>query len=188
MLDDLLDARVGRAVDAVAAVPVLADHHDGAVVAALPPPLHHVHQLDQRVGGGGHLVVHGPAGELEQLHAPRRRLDPCHQLRQGHDLLVDPEDPRADVGVLVVGDVVDGEHRPVLLRVSPLRPERRVGLRVLGRHAEHDHGGGLVVVDHGPEVALRVLERPLRDDVLSGFGVAIHEHGVDVVGEVVPLE
>ena len=36
---------------------VLADDHHWAVVSPLAPPLHHVHQLDQGVGGGGHLVV-----------------------------------------------------------------------------------------------------------------------------------
>ena len=37
--------------------PVLADHDDRAVVRPLPPPLHHVHQLHQRVGWGGHLCM-----------------------------------------------------------------------------------------------------------------------------------
>lgn len=188
VLDDLLDARIGRAVHATPTVTVLADDDDGAVVAALSPPLHHVHELDEGVGGGGHLVVHGPARELEQLDAPRGRLHACHQLRQRHDLLVDPEDPGPDVGVLVVRDVVNGEDGAVLLGMPSLGPEGGIRLRVLGWHAEDDDGRRLVVVDHGPKVALRVLERPLRHDVLSRLRVAVDEHGVDVVGEVVALE
>ena len=50
MLDDLLDASVGCAVDAAAGDAVLADHDHRAVVCPLPPPLNHVHQLHQRIG------------------------------------------------------------------------------------------------------------------------------------------
>lgn len=188
VLDHLLDAGVGRAVHPATAVPVLADDNDGAVVAALPPPLHHVHELDEGVGGRGHLVVHRPARQLEELHAPWWRFHARHQLRQRDDLFIDTEDPRSDVAVFVVRDVVDGEHGAILFRVAALRPKGRVTLRVLGWDAQHYHGGGLVVVHHGPEVTLRVLQRPLRDDVLPGLGVSVHEHGVDVVGEIVPLE
>ena len=37
---------------------ILTDHHHWTIVRPLSPPLHHVHQLHQRVGGGGHLAHH----------------------------------------------------------------------------------------------------------------------------------
>ena len=80
--------------------PVLTDDHDGAIVGPLPPPLHHVHQLDQGVGGGGHLVPLGPAHQLEQLASLTRGLHSRHQLRQRHDLLVDLKDPGPEVDLL----------------------------------------------------------------------------------------
>ena len=55
VLDDLLDAGVGRAVDAAPSDAVGRDDDHRAVVAALPPPLHHVHQLHQGVGRGRDL-------------------------------------------------------------------------------------------------------------------------------------
>ena len=72
---------------------VLADHDNRAIVCPLAPALHHVHQLDQRIGGGGHLVALGPAHQLEQLTGLAGRLHPRHQLRQGHNFLVDLEYP-----------------------------------------------------------------------------------------------
>ena len=80
--------------------PVLTDDHDWSVVCPLPPPLDHVHQLDQGVGGGGHLVALGPAHQLEQLACLARSLNSCHQLCQRHDLLVDLENPGPEVDVL----------------------------------------------------------------------------------------
>ena len=43
------------------------DDDDGSIVSFLPPPLHHVHQLDQRIGRGRDLVTARPAHQLEQL-------------------------------------------------------------------------------------------------------------------------
>ena len=108
VLDHLLDARVRRAVDARAplAVPaiiiiaavfitqpralflaiLLRDDDDGPVVGLLAPPLDHVHELDEGVGGGGHLVALRPAHQLEELARLGGRLHARHQLGQGHDL------------------------------------------------------------------------------------------------------
>ena len=106
VLDHLLDARVRRAVDARAplAVPaiiaavfitqpralflaiLLRDDDDGPVVGLLAPPLHHVHELDEGVGGGGHLVALRPAHQLEELARLGGRLHTRHQLGQRHDL------------------------------------------------------------------------------------------------------
>lgn len=60
--------------------------HDGPVVDPLPPPLDHVHEFDQRVGGSRHPVAQRPAGELKQLDGPRRRLDAGHQFGERYDL------------------------------------------------------------------------------------------------------
>lgn len=46
---------------------------------------------------------------------------------------------------------------------------------VSGRQAQDDHGRTLVIVHQRPEVAGRVFDRPFRDDVLSGFGVALRQ-------------
>lgn len=43
----------------------------------------------------------------------------------GYNLFVDAEHPGAYVGVMVVGDVVDGEDGAVLLGGPALGPERR---------------------------------------------------------------
>lgn len=77
-------------------------------------------------GGQSYLVAHRPAGELEELHRSRRCLDARHQLGERDDLLVDPEDPRLDVGIVLVRDVIDREHRSVLFRVTTLGPEGRI--------------------------------------------------------------
>lgn len=71
-------------------------------------------------------MAHRPAGELEELHRSRRCLDARHQLGERDDLLVDPEDPRLDVGIVLVRDVIDREHRSVLFRVATLGPEGRI--------------------------------------------------------------
>ena len=62
------------------------DDDHGPVSGALPPPLHHVHELDQRVGGCGHLVAGRPARQLEQLARLHLGLDSGHQLRKRDDL------------------------------------------------------------------------------------------------------
>ena len=98
VLDDLLDAGVSSAVDSGPPDAVLADHHHGAVVCPLPPPLHHVHQLHQGVGGGGHLVPLGPTHQLEQLAGLGRSLHSSHQLSERHNLLVDLEYPGSKSG------------------------------------------------------------------------------------------
>lgn len=43
-------------------------------------------------------------------------------------LLVDPEDPALDVGVVIVGDVIHREDRAVLDGSPTIRPKRGVGL------------------------------------------------------------
>lgn len=45
VLDDLLDASVGGAVDSAAGAPVRGHDAHGAVVCSLAPSFHHVHQL-----------------------------------------------------------------------------------------------------------------------------------------------
>ena len=100
VLDDLLDAGVSGAVHPGPPDPVLADHNHWAVVRPLPPPLHHVHQLHQGVGGGGHLVPLGPTHQLEQLASLGRSLHSRHQLRERHDLLVDFEYPGSESMVI----------------------------------------------------------------------------------------
>ena len=52
---NLLNARVGRAVDACPRASVGRDDDDGTIAGFRAPSLHHVHQLYKRVGGGGHL-------------------------------------------------------------------------------------------------------------------------------------
>jgi len=189
MLDDLLDARISRAVNTTSSDPVLADHDDRAVVRPLPPPLHHVHQLHQRVGRGGHLVSLRPAHELEQLTRLARSLNPRHQLCKRHDLLVDFENPRPDVGIVVVRHILHCEHLPVLLGLLILGPEGGVGIADPGGGVAEDHHGGAVVVIHqGPEVAAGARHRPLGHNVLAGMGVTINKNRINVVRAVVPLE
>lgn len=67
-------------------------------------------------------MSHGPTYQLKELYRSGRCLDTGHQFRQRDDLLVDAEDPRLDVGVVIVRDVIDREHRAVLFRVPTLRP------------------------------------------------------------------
>ena len=93
VLDDLLYAGVSSTVHPAPPYPVLADHNHRAIVCPLPPPLHHVHQLHQGVGGGRHLVALWSAHQLEQLAGLGRSLDTGHQLGERHDLLVDLEYP-----------------------------------------------------------------------------------------------
>ena len=97
VLDDLLDAGVSSAVHPGPSNPVLTDHHHRAVVRPLSPPLHHVHQLHESVGRGGHLVPLGPTHQLEQLASLGRSLHSRHQLRERHDLFVDFEYPGSDL-------------------------------------------------------------------------------------------
>jgi len=60
--------------------------HDGSVVDPLSPPLDHVHEFDQRVGGSGHPVAQRPASELKQLNGPRRRFHTSHEFGERYDL------------------------------------------------------------------------------------------------------
>lgn len=91
VLYDLLDASVGCAVDSAPAAPVLGDDGHGSIVVPLAPTLHHVHQLDETVGRGWHLLGHWPAGQLEYLDRLWRCLHARHQLRQRDYFLVYPE-------------------------------------------------------------------------------------------------
>lgn len=189
VLDNLLDASVCRAIDTASADAVGRYDDDRTVIAALAPSLDHIHQLHQRVRGRRHLVSLWPAHELEQLTCFGGRLNSGHELGEGNDLLVDLEDPALDVGVVVVRHVLHGKHLTVLLRLSLLRPERRVCITNSWRRvAQHDDGGAVVVVDEGPDVAAGARHGPLCHDVLSGVGVAVHKDGVDVVRAVVALE
>lgn len=143
-------------------------------------------------------MAHRPAGQLEELHRSRRCLHARHQLRQRDDLLVDAKDPRLDVGIVLVRNVIDGEHRSVLFRMAPFGPEGRVLLlermhqwakhypydsvrlaactyRVEWWLAEHDYGGTFVIVNERPELTARLLEWPFRDDVLPRFRVPLVE-------------
>lgn len=108
---------------------VRGDDADGSVGGALSPAFDHVHQLDQRVGRGGHLVADRPAGDLEELGRLRLAVHVGHQLGQRDDLLVDLEHPALDVRVVVEGETLDREDRAELLLLLLLgRPEGRVFL------------------------------------------------------------
>lgn len=60
--------------------------HDGPVVDPLSPPLDHVHEFDQRVGGCGHPMAQRPASELKQLDGPRRGFYTGHEFGERYDL------------------------------------------------------------------------------------------------------
>ena len=108
---------------------LLGDDDHGAVVGPLSPPLDHVHQLDEGIGRGGHLVVEWPAGDLKELRRLRLRLDAGHQLGERDHLLVDAEDPRLYLRVVGAGDVLHGEHRAVLRLLVLLQwPEDGIAL------------------------------------------------------------
>lgn len=77
------------------------------------------------------------------------------------------------VGVMIVADVVDREHRAVFLRVPALRPEAGEIRRALRRHAQHHHRCTLVVVNQGPEFAARVSKGPFRHDVFPRLRVSL---------------
>jgi len=92
----------------------------------LPPSFHHVHELDEGVGGARDFVLHGPTGQLEQFTGLGLRLHARHQLCQGNylntnqnvvrevkmviyykekeskNLLVDSKQPTFDVWIKVV--------------------------------------------------------------------------------------
>ena len=93
VLNDLFNASISSTVDTTSANTILTDHHHGTIVSPLSPSLHHVHQLHQGVGGGGHLVALWPAHELKQLTCLTGGLHTRHQLCQGHNLLVNLEYP-----------------------------------------------------------------------------------------------
>lgn len=188
VLDDLLDARIRGTVNTGPTATIGRDNAHGSVVDLVPPNLHHVHQVDQRVRGAGHLVAHGPARQLEQLDGSRGGLHPGHHLGQRHDLLVDLELPLLDVRVALGHHVVHGEDGAVLLHLGLVWPEGGILLRLRGRLAEDHHRRALLVVDQGPELAQSVLHGPLCDNVLPGLRVAVHEHRVYVVREGVALE
>jgi len=115
VLDHLLYASVCRAVHPAPRYSVLAYNNYRTIVCPLPPPLHHVHQLHQGIGGGGHLVPLGPAHQLEQLARLGGSLDSCHQLCEGHNLLVNLEYPGPDIWVMIVGNVLHSEDLAILL-------------------------------------------------------------------------
>jgi len=60
--------------------------HYGSVVDPLSPPLDHVHEFDQRVGGCGHPVAQRPASELKQLDGPRWCFYTGHEFGERYDL------------------------------------------------------------------------------------------------------
>lgn len=130
VLDDLLDARIRGTVNTGPTATIGRDNAHGSVVDLVPPDLDHVHQVDQRVGGGRHLVAHGPAGQLEELDGSRGGLHPRHHLGQRDDLLVDLELPLLDVRVALRHGVVHGEDGSVLLHLGLVGPERGVLLRL----------------------------------------------------------
>ena len=88
VLDDLLDAGVGCAVDAAAAPAIRRNNCHGSVIRSLTPAFYHIHQLNEAVGGRGNRLTHRPTRQLEQLHGLRWRFHACHELRQRDDLLV----------------------------------------------------------------------------------------------------
>jgi len=65
VLDDLLDARIRGTVNTGTTATIGRDNAHRTVVDLIAPDLDHVHQIDQRVRRAGHLVAHGPAGQLE---------------------------------------------------------------------------------------------------------------------------
>lgn len=83
-----------------------ADDYDGSISGAGPPSLHHVHEFNEGVGAHWDLLLHGPAGQLEQLTRLGVRLDPRHQLSQRHDLFIDPKHPRLYVRIVRVRQVI----------------------------------------------------------------------------------
>lgn len=92
MLYDLLDAGVCRAVDSAPTSSILGDYSHRSVVVSLAPTFHHVHQLDQTIGRGWHLLCHWPTSQLKYLDGLRRCLYTGHQLGQRDYFLVYPED------------------------------------------------------------------------------------------------
>lgn len=45
--------------------------------------------------------------------------------------------------------------------------------RVRRRITNHHHGGALLVVDQGPKLAQRLVQRPLGDDVLARLRITL---------------
>jgi len=86
MLNDLFNACICCTIDSRSSYSILTDNNNWTIVRPLSPPFHHVHQLNQGVGGCGHLVALGPA----------------HQLCERHNLLMDFKDPRPNVGIMIV--------------------------------------------------------------------------------------
>lgn len=94
-----------------------------------------------------------PAHELEELARLCWRFDARHQLRQRDDLFVDSEDPCANIGVMLVRHVLNGEYLTILFGSGTVGPE--TGIHIAdggGRVAENDDGRAVVVVDQGPNV------------------------------------
>lgn len=153
MLNDLLDASIGGAVDSAARLAVSGDDDNGSIVCFLPPSLNHVHELYQGVCGSWHFMALGPTHQLEKLACLGRCFDAGHQLGERHNLFVDPEDPCANVGVMLVRHMLHCEYLSVLFGSGTVRPEARIDITDgRGRVAKDDNGGTVMVVDQRPNI------------------------------------
>jgi hypothetical protein len=148
MLNDLLDASVGSAVDSASRLAISGDDDNWAVVRFLPPSLNHIHELYQGVCGSRHFMALRPTHQLEKLACLGRCFDAGHQLGERHNLFVDPEDPCANVGVMLVRHMLHGEYLSVLFGSGTVRPEARIDITDgRGRIAKDDNGRTVMVVD-----------------------------------------